>query len=130
MALPVVRPTKHPETGVYRVRKAVPEPLREAAHALLGSRREVIVSLRTKDPAQAAAAAPQALQEFDRRFEAIRATAAGSPPHRMSERVVQAIAGEFLREEMARWADDPTAAGDWDHAQDLLRQEADQVPAG
>lgn len=128
MALAMVRPTKHPKTGVYRVRKAVPEPLREAALALFGTSRELIVSLKTKDPAQAAAAAPRALQELEKRFEAIRAHAAGSPPQRMPDRLVQALAGDFYRQELARWGDDPTKAGDWDYAQRLLLDEADWVP--
>lgn len=50
VALPMLRPAKLPQTGIYRVRKALPEPLRTVA-----GRREWIVSLGTKDPAEAKA---------------------------------------------------------------------------
>lgn len=43
----MVRPTKHPKSSVYRVRRAVPADLREVV-----GKRELIASLRTKDPAE------------------------------------------------------------------------------
>ncbi len=48
MALAITQPTKHPKTGGYRVRKAVPKDLR----AVVG-KREPVRSLGTKDAAEA-----------------------------------------------------------------------------
>jgi hypothetical protein len=48
MVLAMSRPVKHPKTGIYYFRKAVPEDLR----ALVGKREEKI-SLGTKNPAEA-----------------------------------------------------------------------------
>ena len=45
MSLAMIRPFKHPQTGVYWVRKAVPVALR----AVVG-KRELVRSLGTKDP--------------------------------------------------------------------------------
>lgn len=60
MALLMTRPTRHPRTGIYWVRKAVPPALREIV-----GRRELIRSLKTKDPAEAKRLAPAAVAEFD-----------------------------------------------------------------
>jgi hypothetical protein len=49
----MIRPIKHPRTGVYRVRLEIPAPLRDTAKALFGVRREFILNLETKDPAKA-----------------------------------------------------------------------------
>jgi hypothetical protein len=48
MALNMARPWKHPATGVYWLRKGVPEALREPV-----GKREEKLSLRTKDPHEA-----------------------------------------------------------------------------
>ena len=48
MPLMMARPTKHPKTGVYQFRRAVPNDLR----ALVGKREEKR-SLGTKDPEEA-----------------------------------------------------------------------------
>ena len=56
----MTRPTKHPKTGIYRVRKAVPESLRPFV-----GRREVTVNLRTREPREAAAKAPAALIQIE-----------------------------------------------------------------
>ena len=48
MALTMARPVKHPRTGVYQFRKAVPLKLRE-----LVGKTEVTRTLQTKDPEEA-----------------------------------------------------------------------------
>ena len=50
MALQMSRPTKHPRTGVYRVRVAIPAHLRSITKVQHGVAREFIRSLHTKDP--------------------------------------------------------------------------------
>lgn len=56
----MTRPTKHPKTGVYWIRKGVPKALRAAV-----GKRELIRSLGTKDCAEAKRLAPPILAEFD-----------------------------------------------------------------
>src|SRR4051794_38875330 len=51
---------KHPRTGVYWYRKAVPEPLRRVI-----GKREVQKTLKTKDPAAAKTLAVKVAQEVD-----------------------------------------------------------------
>jgi len=64
----MTRPWKHPKTGVYQFRRAVPEDLR----ALVG-RREEKRSLRTKDPAEARQRHALVLAEVEERWAALRA---------------------------------------------------------
>lgn len=73
----MTRPTKHPKTGVYRIRMRVPQDLRAA----LGTG-ERIVTLRTKDPKEAAAKAPAAVAKLKAEFNAARA--ASGPARRLS----------------------------------------------
>ena len=49
----MTRPSQHPKTGIYRVRVAIPAPLRDLAKQQLGVSRELVENLRTKDPAEA-----------------------------------------------------------------------------
>ena len=63
----MTRPTKHPKTGVYRIRKGVPKALRAAV-----GRRELIRSLGTKDRAEAKRLAPPVLAEFEAILSAAR----------------------------------------------------------
>jgi hypothetical protein len=46
----MIRPTKHPKSGVYRLRLAVPAPLRGITALLCGRHAELIENLQTKDP--------------------------------------------------------------------------------
>jgi hypothetical protein len=48
MPIAMSRPSKHPKTGIYQLRKVVPEDLRK-----LFGKREEKVSLQTRDPAGA-----------------------------------------------------------------------------
>lgn len=67
MPLIMSRPWKHPQTGVYWLRKAVPANLR----ALVGKREEK-KSLGTKDAAEARRKFPEALSEVEARWESLR----------------------------------------------------------
>jgi len=67
MPLAMSRPWKHPDSGVYWFRRAVPADLR----ALVGKREEK-QSLKTKDPAVAKQRHTQALSEVEARWANLR----------------------------------------------------------
>ncbi|WP_408891896.1 DUF6538 domain-containing protein [Neoroseomonas oryzicola] len=91
MVLSIARPTRHPKSGVYRARKVVPEDLR----AVIG-KRELIASLRTKDPAEAKARHAAAMATLEARLTAARAEVAGTFT-RLTARQIAEIAGEVYR---------------------------------
>ena len=64
MALTMARPWKHPKTGIYWLRKRVPDALR----ATIG-RREVRQSLGTRDPAEAKLRHAQALVALETQWQ-------------------------------------------------------------
>ena len=68
MALAMARPWKHPKTGIYWLRKRVPEDLRP----ILGKREEKR-SLGTRDAAEAKRLHAQALAELEQRWANLRA---------------------------------------------------------
>ena len=76
MALAMARPWKHPKTGIYWLRKRIPEDLRP----ILGKREEK-ASLGTRDAAEAKRLHAQALVELEERWANLRA-----PPKPISER--------------------------------------------
>lgn len=127
MALQMVRPTKHPKTGVYRIRMGVPEALRPAAKELFGSGRELIENLRTKDPREARAAAGSAVAKLEQKLAAIRAACEGRPPE-LPEQAVQALAGRYYQGQMERWGADPGPVGRWEGEQFGILDGADQGP--
>jgi hypothetical protein len=100
MALAMARPTKHPKSGVYRVRRAVPSELRSA----LG-KRELIQTLDTKDPAEAKRRAPPVVARFDAILAAARRELAGDVAP-LTPREVAELAGEVYRAETKRSAED------------------------
>lgn len=67
MVLGMSRPWKHPKTGVYLFRKAVPEIMRK-----LVGRVEIRRSLRTKDPREAALRHPQVTTKVALEWEALK----------------------------------------------------------
>ena len=46
----MMSPTKHPRSGTYRLRLAIPTHLRDTTQRLCGCRAELIENLKTKDP--------------------------------------------------------------------------------
>lgn len=123
MALPMTRPTKHPKTGVYRVRMRVPLDLREAI-----GRSESILSLRTKDPKEAIAKAPAAIAKLRAEFNAARA--ASGPPRRMTHREILEQAGIWYRETVRNWEEDPGPPEGWEAWEGLLFSELEKDQAG
>ena len=67
MVLCMSRPFKHPKTGVYYFRKVVPDDMRE-----LVGKREVRVSLKTKNPREAAACHPEVATKVAAEWAALR----------------------------------------------------------
>ncbi len=100
------RPTKHPKTGVYRIRMRVPKDLIVAI-----GKRERIDSLGTKNPAEARKLAPAACERIEAEFAAARA--ATGPARRLTHREVMALCGEWYREFLAHWEEDPGDPDDW-----------------
>jgi integrase len=82
MPLAMSRPWKHPNSGVYWLRKGVPEDLR----ALVGKREEKR-SLQTRDPAEAKRRHASALAELESRWANLRAG-----PKQLTEREAHQIA--------------------------------------
>ncbi len=128
MAPPMTRPTKHPKTGAYQIRRRVPKPLQ----AIIG-KAERVVSLGTKDPEEAKRRAPVVNRRIDEEFSAARA--ALGPVRRLSHREITALCGEIYRETVGHWEDDPGTAEDWQAYADqqydeLARDEATGEPAG
>lgn len=68
MALAMSRPWKHPKTGIYWLRKGVPDDLRAA----IGKREEKF-SLKTRDPVEAKRLHAEALVALERRWSNLRA---------------------------------------------------------
>ncbi|MDB5379483.1 MAG: recombinase XerD, partial [Rubritepida sp.] len=113
----MTRPTKHPKTAIYRVRKTVPVALRAAAGVT-----EWIVSLGTKDPLEARQKAAHALADIEARHAA--AKAAALPPRALTLREIMEVASEWYRAFVGDWEDDPGHPGQWEMMDDLA---ADQV---
>lgn len=127
MALQMVRPTKHRRTGIYLVRLAVPPPLRETAKGLFGAGWELTENLRTKDPGTARDAAPAAVERLKAKMDAVRAAHSGTPL-RVPEQAIQALAGQFYREQMDRWGADPGPVSRWEGEQFGIVDGAERGP--
>jgi hypothetical protein len=97
MALAMARPSKHPKTGVYRFRKAVPDDLR----ALVG-KTEVIRSLGTKDPREASRKFHAVAAEVAAEWDALR-----TGPTTLTFKDAAALAGQWYRWFLAQHEDDP-----------------------
>jgi integrase len=97
MVLAMSRPSKHPKTGVYRFRKVVPEAIR----ALVGSR-EVIRSLATKDPREAAAKYPAVAAQVAAEWAALL-----QGPQSLTHKEASALAGRWYRWFVPIFEDDP-----------------------
>ncbi|SDR08945.1 hypothetical protein SAMN05519103_00696 [Rhizobiales bacterium GAS113] len=97
MVLCMSRPFKHPETGVYYFRKAVPDHLREA----LGKREEKR-SLRTKEPAEARRKFAAVASEVERQCATLRSDAVS-----LTHKEAYALAGRWYGWFVSRFEDDP-----------------------
>ncbi|WP_369528365.1 DUF6538 domain-containing protein [Bradyrhizobium diazoefficiens] len=111
MPLAMSRPWKHPKSGIYQLRKAVPEDLRK----LVGKREEKL-SLDTRDPVEAKVRFAKALAELEARWANLRAG-----PKPLTEReALQLAAGSYDRW-LEQFRDNPSQQTSWDIAAgDLL----------
>ena len=103
MPLAMSRPWKHPKTGIYWLRKRVPDGLL----ALVGKREE-LRTLGTRDPAEAKVRHAAALAEIEARWATLRA----GPKH-LSEREALDLAapvGEWL---ISQYRDNPSEQKLW-----------------
>ena len=103
MALQMTSPTKHPKSGVYRLRMAIPPHLHEITGRVHGRRTEFIRTLGTKDPREARRLAPPMVDEFQAWIRAAEAEHRGQRIT-LSDRNVSALCGRWLaaREAEAR----------------------------
>lgn len=97
MVLSMSRPWKHPDTGFYYYRRAVPDDLR----AVIGKREEKR-SLGTKDPAAAKVAHAAVAAEIEVKWQNLH-----KGVQVITNRQAHAIAGEFYRALVVAWTDDP-----------------------
>jgi hypothetical protein len=103
MALAMARPWKHPKTGVYYLRKGVPENLRP----LIGKREEK-QSLGTRDPAEAKRGHAQALAELEARW-----TNLSVGPRTLTEREAHELACLAHDRWLERHRDNPSEQDFW-----------------
>jgi len=108
----MARPWKHPKTGVYWFRKAVPKDLRPILN-----KTEELRSLRTKDPAVARQRYVIVAAEVERHWQALR-----SGPITLTNQQITALAGLLYREETSALADEPGSPEAWDHVVRIHRQ--------
>ena len=98
MPLPMARPWKHPDSGIYYVRKAVPARLR----SLVGKSLEK-VSLGTHDPEEARRRHAKAVLEIEQRWETLQAG-----PKELSEREAHELAAPAHDRWIALHRDNPS----------------------
>jgi integrase len=104
MTLAMARPWKHPNSGVYWLRKRVPDDLR----ALVGKREEKR-SLGTRDPQEAKRRHAQLMTELDARWSNLRAS-----PRVLSEREATEIATAVYEQHISQHSENPSDQKFWD----------------
>lgn len=112
MVLAMARPTKHPKSGTYMVRLAIPAALGETCKRLFGVRAEFRENLGTKDSRQATA-------RLSAKLEKARA-ALGGGPALVTDRDIAALAGDCYRDGMAARGDNPAPWEAWNVRADSL----------
>lgn len=127
MPLAMTRPTPHPKTGVFRLRKVIPPPLREAAERLYGVKSEFIVSLGTKSEAEARRTAPAEMAEIERKLEVCRHNT-GAPPQRLTHLQCVAMAGAWRRERLKLNEAEPGSYEGWEAERDRLLESVEHEP--
>lgn len=122
MGLTMPSPTRHPQSGVYRVRVAIPHNLRPTTERLYQRRVEFVTSLGTRDPIEAKRLAPDALADIAAKLARARAAEAGVLTV-LSERSVRVMAGQWLKAMAAAYETDPGTVKNWQVTRsDLLDQ--------
>jgi len=112
-------PTKHSQSGRYRIRLAIPKDLRASAKSLYGVGAEFTANLDTTDKRVALARAPAALAGLHAKLRLVRAFHQGNLKV-LSQREIRALAGEWYRESVASNEDNPGSYGGWDAYRDEL----------
>jgi integrase len=102
VVLQMSRPWRHPRTGFYWFRKAVPADLRQAV-----GRREEKFSLRTKNPGEAQALHAKRAAEIAEKWARLRGNA--QPDHAD----LFGLAGEFYHDMLAKNERNPGGAAQW-----------------
>ncbi|WP_018259674.1 DUF6538 domain-containing protein [Methylobacterium sp. WSM2598] len=103
MVLSMSRPQLHPRTQTYWLRKRVPADLVSVV-----GRKEVTLSLQTKDPAEAKRRYAEELVKLEARWAALR-----KGPQKLSEREAHEIATTVHDSWLARHADEPSTQTFW-----------------
>ena len=103
MPLAMSRPWKHPKSGVYWLRKGVPEDLRK----LVGKREEKR-SLQTRDPAEAKRRHSEALAEIEGRWANLRAG-----PKALTEREAHQLAVAVHNRWLQQYLENPSEQTAW-----------------
>ncbi|MDR3475926.1 MAG: hypothetical protein P4M09_30140 [Devosia sp.] len=104
MVLSMARPWKHPKTGIYWLRRRVPDRLREVVGKL-----EIKKSLETKDPAEAKRLHAAALVELDETWAGLTLGVRS-----LSEREAWEVAQSVYSEMIAAFNDNPSEQDHWD----------------
>lgn len=104
MPLAMSLPWKHPKTGIYQLRKAVPDDLRK----IVGKREEK-VSLQTRDPGEAKQLFAKALAELEARWANLRAG-----PKRLTEREAHQLAAVAYDQWLQTYRNNPSQQTGWD----------------
>ncbi|MBU1313958.1 MAG: phage integrase N-terminal SAM-like domain-containing protein [Alphaproteobacteria bacterium] len=118
MVLAMTRPWKHPRTSVYYLRQRVPADL----VATVG-KKEVKVSLRTKDPTEAKLRHVTALQKIQDQWRLARAK---SEP--LTQKQIFALAGEAYREWVEQHDEQPGEPSVWQALLERNRHELRRDP--
>jgi integrase len=103
MVLMMSRPHKHPKTGVYYFRRAVPADLRP----IIGKREE-LRSLGTKDPSEARQLHAAIATEVNKRWASLR-----QPTQPLTQKQVIALSGLVYQAMVEGHADDPGSSAMW-----------------
>lgn len=107
MVLQMARPFKHPQTGFYYFRKGVPERMRH-----LVGKREVKVSLGTKDPVEAKRLNGVVAGEVDAEWTRL-LERAEKPKDVLTREQIVSLSGELYRALIAEHGADPGEPGRW-----------------
>jgi integrase len=106
MALKMAQPWKHPRTGMYWFRKAVPLALQPKV-----GKREVQITLRTKDPEEARRLLVKVAAKVQEHWDAL-----GASPLELKPKHIHGLAGEFYRWVIAKDDEDPGKPQQWGDA--------------
>lgn len=119
MVLAMTRPWKHPRTSVYYLRQRVPADLVTTV-----GKKEVKVSLGTKDPAEAKRRHLVALQKLQDQWSLARAT-----PEPLTQKQIFALAGEAYRDWVEQHDEQPGEPELWQTLINRNRLEIQRDPA-